>query len=139
MKNKILIIILFLLGGLALLIVGGYAGILIEAQKAASQPEIGSKLTELAKSKVVPSIMAVGEVTNISDRTITLTSQEESLAIPIAEDAKITSFVFSAEEPSFAPQQKTINFEDIKLGNKASISLKILPDGGFEGVSIGVF
>ena len=139
MKNQALIISGLIIGGIALLVIGGLAGFLIQAQKVAPQLEVGPKLTELSKSKIVPSIMAIGEVTNISDRTITLTSQEESLTIPIAKDAKITSFVFSAEEPSFAPQQKTINFEDIKVGNRANISLRILPDGEFEGVSIVVF
>ena len=143
MKNKILIIILFLLGGLALLTVGGYAGILIEAQKTAPQLEILSKWQNLVESKVVSSsnIVVVGEVIKISDRKITLTSEGESLEIPIKEGVYVYTFDYSKtigeEEVLFKP--KAINFEEINVGDIASIIIVINQAGEFEGVEIRVF
>ncbi len=149
MKNKSSVIILSIIGGIVILAVGCLGGILFQKQKTASQLEKSGKLTELTSSKIIPSIVAVGKVTNISGRTITLrahTSEEEPLtiSIEIANDAKLSSFVFPTakegeESVLGAPTREEIEFKDIEVGSDVNVSLKILPDGSFKGISVIVF
>ncbi len=137
MKNKDLIPIL-ITGAVALLVIGGVVGALVQKQITAPQLEKASKLSDLAKSGAILSISAGGEITNILDRTVTLTQGGESLVIPIAENAEIVSYV--TPETEGAPlERKEINFTDLKVGNYLSVSLKILPDGGFEGTAATMF
>jgi len=149
MKNNPLIIILLIIGVIVILAVGCLGGILFQTQKTALQLEKMSKLIEVMSSKIIPSVVAVGKVTNISGRTVTLeahTNEEKPLTIfiKIANDAKLTSFVFSTageegEGVLGAPTQEEIEFEDIKVGSNVNVSLKILPDASFEGISVIVF
>ena len=138
MKNKDLIPILLIIGMIIVLAVGFVAGILIQKQTTVPQLEKALKLIDLAESDIIQSITAGGEVTKISDRTITLTIGEESLAVPIAEDAEIISFIPPPIEGEPA-QRKEINLTDIEVGSFLTVNLKILPDGGFEGTTVFVF
>ena len=98
MINKPLVLILLIIGVVAVLTVGCLGGILFQTQKAAPQAEKSEKLIELMSSKMVPSVVAGGEVTAISGRNITLrahTNQNESLTVPIeiTRDAELSSFI----------------------------------------------
>ncbi len=149
MKNKSLVITLLIIGGIVILAVGYLGGILFRAQKTVTQLEKTSKLIEVMSSKMIPSIVAVGEVTNISERNITLkahTNEEKPLtiSIKIANDAELTSFVFptageEGEGVLGAPTREEIEFKEIKVGSNVNVSLKILPDASFEGTSVIVF
>ena len=140
MKNKVLIPIVAIIGGIALLVIGCYAGILIQTQKVAPRAprvEKALKVMEWANSKVISFIGAAGKVTNISGRILTVTSEEENLEIPIGERAEVISFIFpSSEESEEGPTHEVKEFKDIKVGDMVDISLIILPDGSFEGTSV---
>jgi len=84
-----------------------------------------SIVSKLAKSKMVGdwSTTLSGEITKISGRTLTLTKDDESLEIPIAEEAKIFVWFLSVEEKK--PKPKEIEFKDIKIGDQASITIVI--------------
>ncbi len=130
MQNKVLIPILAIIGGVVLLALGCYLGIVIQIQKT-------PKPLDLLLLDKILSITASGLITNISERTITLTQAEESLTIPIREDAKIVAYV--TPETEGAPlERKEINLEDIEVGNYLSVSIKILPEGQLEGVDVTV-
>jgi|GEM_PF-1445734 len=105
-----------------------------------------SKLVKLEKSKVIQSwiITATGKIIEISDRTLTLTAEEESLAIPIKENAKIISLSVAEIPTEFiegAPiktEEKEIKFEDLKVGDKVSIVAELKPSGELEGTTVSV-
>ncbi len=138
MDNKCLPIILAIIGGIILLAIGCSAGIIIQTQKTASQFDKAARVIESVHSKVIPSIIAVGEVTDISGRTVTLTREEDSLAVFIKEDAEITVLVFYSNGEG-SPVQEEIEFSDIKVGNNVNISLRVLPEEGLQGISVVVF
>ncbi|MBU4274882.1 hypothetical protein KKE19_03665 [Patescibacteria group bacterium] len=150
MNNKILIVsICAIIGGVVLLGVGYLVGVGLEKDKTGPQLEKLEKaaniLNSLSSLKIIASTIAFGEVTKISDRTITLTYGTENLPIRIKEDAKISSFILPAPNDkgeqiiSDIPEQKTAEFGDIKVGDNLNISLRILPDGEIEGISVIIF
>lgn len=122
--------------------IGCLAGVNFQEQKTASRiaelEKMENMVKILASSKVIPSIVAYGQVASISDKVVTLAYGTESLAIPIREDAKIYSFVTSASQQG-PPEQKKAELKDIKIGDNLNVSLRILPDGGIEGVSVIIF
>ncbi len=141
MKNKIALIFLSIITSIAVLALTFYAGILIQSEKTASQSRLEiTKLVEALNSKVFPSIVASGEVTNISGRTITITREGANLAISISEDAEIAFFgpVFNTGK-NITPLKKKLDFTDIKVGNSISIILKLSPEGELYGISVSVF
>ncbi len=131
-KNLIIAIILSLIIGLG----GGY--ILGSIQ----QQQISNKTKEdfimVKKSKVIQNLraLAMGDVTKISNRTLTLNYENDILSIPIKEDALINRFVLNEETKRGETQE--INFEDIMVGNKISISIEIKSDGGLEGTMVSI-
>lgn len=106
-----------------------------------------SKLTDLEKSKVVQSwiVDATGRITEISDRTLTLTVEEESLVISITEDARIVFLSFPEMPIEFVEgelievEEEEINFEDLKVGDEVSVMAKLKPSGELEGTNVSVF
>jgi len=123
-------IILLVIGGLFFLILGGGLGIFYQSQKNALQtPEGNSKLkaVQVLSSKVIPSITAYGQVSNIDGRSVTLTFGGDSLNVKINDDAVV--YLPSSES---SPQQ-IAKFEDIKKGDNVSVNLRLLPDGQIEG------
>ncbi len=153
MNNKILIVsICIIIGGIVLLGFGYLAGISLEQEKTGPQLEKLEKfekminvLNSLNSSKIIASIIAFGEVTKISDRTVTLTYGTENLPVRIKEDAKIYSFIMPAPNNkgeqviSGIPEQKNAEFKDIKVGDNLNVSLRILPEGELEGLSVIIF
>jgi len=123
-------IILLVIGGLFFLILGGGLGIFYQSQKDVLQsPEGNSKLkaVQVLSSKVIPSITAYGQISNIDGRNITLTFGGDSLNVKINDDAIV--YLPSSES---SPQQ-IAKFEDIKKGDNVSVNLRLLPDGQIEG------
>jgi len=110
-----------------------------------SKPKTGtgqsSQIVKDLSSKVIPSVSAYGTITNLSGRNITLSYQGDSIMIPITADAKIFSFITTPVTKTTTASQtigKPITFSDLKIGNTASITIKILPSDNIEGNSVVV-
>lgn len=145
MNNKILIIsISAVIGGIVLLVGSFFIGVFLQAQKTAPRIEEASKIIKLVNSKLILTIITNGKITNISERTITLSNEGESFAVFVKENAEISSVVFSENEEgkngsSVGPVQKRIEFKDIKIGDYANVSLEILPEGELKAKSVIVY
>ena len=104
--------------------------------KAVSVPEV----TLLEKSKVIQSQRATaqGEVKEIklAERSITLAAEGDTLSIPIGEDAQVIALILSKKDSP--PEPKEIELKDVKVGDRVSIQIEILPAGKFEGRSVSV-
>jgi preprotein translocase subunit SecF len=106
-----------------------------------------SQLDQLEKSKVIQSLLAManGEITKISERTITLTTEEEDLMIPIKEDAEVNSLIAveipaePKEGDTIGTETNPIRFEDLKRGDEVSVLIEITSTGELEGKSVTVF
>lgn len=143
MNNKILTISVFvIIGAVVFLGIGYLVGVSSEQQKSGPQLqkfEEAEKIVKAISSKVVTSVVGYGDVTKISDRTITLTYGKESLDIRVKEDVSIYSFEAPiAPEKGIVsvPAQKKAEFSDIKVGSKINATIKILPDSRVEATSI---
>jgi len=144
-----IIVIIVLIGGAILLGAGYLAGVSLEKERTAPDLEkleklekINNVLNSFNSLKVIPSIVAFGEVTEISGRTVTLTYGAENLPIKIKENAKIsslTALVPDVEGGQVVPEQKTVEFKDIKIGDNLNVSLRLLPEGELEGLSVIIF
>lgn len=137
MTNKKITILLLIILGIVVLIAGIYAGILLEKQITGPKLEKAQNAIKTLSSKVIPSIIASGEVSKISGRNITLTQAGESLEIKIREDARIFSSGATLEEPGNVP--KEISLEEIKISDFLNVMIKISPDAGIEGFLLSVF
>ena len=140
------LIILSVIAGVVIFVLGGGLGVFYQTQKGLLQTEkVQTKVQTMEtvikslSSKVIPSIIAYGEVTNIEGRNITLSYGGESLTIKIKDDSQIFSFVKTASlkkgEPAVTSQQK-VDFKTIKKGDNLNISVKLLPDGQLESQSV---
>jgi len=130
-------IVLFVISAV-FFVLGGGLGVLYQEQKSVSeiQDSPKTKAVQTLSSKVIPSITAFGQLTNIDGRNVTLTFGGDSLTVKIRDDAQIylpaTTTKDSKGNPVTAPQQ-TAKFSDIKVGDNVSVNLKLLPDGQIEG------
>ena len=136
MKKENLIAIA-VIGGLILLGIGFSLG-LSSGQKAVK--EVKAPLADLLESKVITSLIttASGEVTEISDRTLTLSKEGDTLTILIKEDTPIYQEIPS-EEIEGVPTpvgKKEIEFGEIKIGDKVNISCQLKVDGSLEGIEV---
>lgn len=93
----------------------------------------------IKKSKVIQNLgfQSVGDITEISGRTLTLNYEDDVLLIPIADDALIRNLFINEETKKGEAQE--IDFEDIKIGDKVSILVGIKPDGRLEGTDVSIF
>ena len=139
MSKQILItIICAVLGAIILLGLGYSAGYLaaltLEKGKTGSQIEQLEKAADtlkiLGSSKIISSFTAIGEVTKINERDITLESSGDILTIHIRDDAKIYS--------AMSDKRQQTDFKDIKKGDTLNISLKLLSNGQIEGQEITI-
>ena len=115
-----------------------------------SQQKInGQKIESLEKtknifsySKLINSIIAFGKISNISGRTITLTSETDTLEITMRANAQVYSFTAPTStggQLTGIPSQNIAAFEDIKVGDNLNVNMRMLPDGTFEGASAIIF
>lgn len=130
--NKASLVILVIIGVL-LFLVGGGLGIFYQAQKDASQIKKAETI-DILSSSVIPSIVAYGQVTKIQGRNITLTFDNESIIVPIAQNAPVYSFNQSAGQASSVQKQGDIS--QIKSGDYLNISIGLSQDGKIEGATV---
>ncbi len=140
MKKENLILIA-VIGGVILLGIGFYLG-LIYTQKQIEKTQIESPLTTLLASKVINGLktIASGEVKEISSRNLTLSKDGDTLTVSIREDAPIYRIV-PPEEVTEIPQpiaREEIKFEEIKVGDKVSISCQLKTDATLEGNEVTI-
>ena len=144
LKNILLSLVL----ALAMLGLGAWLGMTLGGQKTSALSQItrqvssSSTLAKSLSSKVVPSISAYGQVTNVSSNSLTVSYQEDSVIIPVASDAKIYSFIATVPpalkkgKPAPAPTSQVIALQDVKVGNTVSVSMRVLPNGQLQALSI---
>ena len=137
MKKENLIMI-GVIGGLIFLALGFYAG-LSYAQKQIKETGTESALADLLTSKIIGQLttIASGDITEISGRSLTLSSEEETLTVLIVEDASI--YRLSLPEEATTPQPATreeIDFSEIKVGDRANVSCVLKADSTLEGVEV---
>lgn len=101
-----------------------------------------SQTPSLEESKIIQSQYATarGEITEILNRTLTLTKDGDTLSIFLKEDAGLITFVSleGKEGEEVIPEPQEIEFKDIKVGDKVVIRLELKANGEFEGTSITV-
>jgi hypothetical protein len=131
--NKISLTVLFIIGGLVFLVAGAGLGILYQTQQTAPQLEKINTAVKFLSSKTVPSIVAYGQVANIDGRNLTLAFNGDNITIAINEDATVNSFV---KNEAGTMAQKKSDFSQIKKGDTLNITIKVLPDGQIQGVSV---
>jgi len=144
--NKIIIPII-IIGSLILLGIGFFLGFSFQTPQVAPEQEEtpqeeAPQILESISSKIISSITAMGKVTKISGDTITLTQGTENLSIRVKKGAKVSSFVTPTpveQGETGAIEQKTVSFEDIKVGDSLNIGLEILSDGTVEGLFVIIF
>ena len=129
-RNLIIAIIFSLIIGFG----GGYILGLIQQQQISNRIKEDSIIFK--KSKVLQNLrmQAIGDVAAISNRILTINYNGDILSIPVKADALIRRFILDKETNTGSPQE--INFVDIKVGDKVSISIEIKPDGGLEGTEV---
>lgn len=129
------LIIILIVGGISyqMGLKGGFG--LLFGQKSG---RASTDILALVKSKVVQSqwASARGEVTKINDRTLTLTANEENLAIPIKEEAELIRLV---RGEGGAPVPIEIEFKDVKVGDEVTVQIEIIAGGQFIGGNVTVF
>ena len=139
MKKETLITIA-VIGGLILLGIG-FSLVLSSGQKAIK--EVKAPLADLLESKVITGLIttASGEVTEISDRNLTLSKEGDTLTILIREDAPIYQEVLPEEETPGVPRpvmREEIEFGEIKVGDQVDISCGLKADASLEGIEVTV-
>ncbi len=139
-----LLIVLALLGG-------GFAGLSFQKNKDALQLKNEAELSlavNALSSKVVPSVVAYGQVTKVVGNNITITSQGQSVTILMNADARMYSLVPVVVAPvsksvsrqsAVSSTNQQITLGDVKVGSNVSISIKVLATGQVQGYSLFVF
>ncbi|MBZ9571768.1 hypothetical protein KJA15_00280 [Patescibacteria group bacterium] len=94
---------------------------------------LSGEIKPLQKPKKILRLTAIaeGKVSQISDRSLTLTTNGDSLKIPIREKANLT--LFSPGLPT-----KAIDFKDIKVGDMVHIFGDLI-DNELKGINVMVF
>ena len=129
MDKKIFVVVIPII---IALIVGGVIGIYFQFQKDAPQVKRAGEVIKSLSSKVVPSIVAFGQVSEINGRNVTLDYSGEKITINIGEDAKI----YASSDQNTGGGQATVSFSDIKTGDNLSVNLKVFADGQLQGQSV---
>ncbi len=139
MKKKQLILIV-VIGGMILLGLGFCLGVNLGQKQTQSQPDPEIAVPIFQASKVIQNWngTAVGQVAKIFGRTLTLTTDGDTLNVSIREDAKIQLVSWVGEDKEKAKQEtKEIEFKDIKVGD--AVNIPIGPKGEIvEGYLVAV-
>lgn len=135
-KNLIISIII----GLVIFALGGVCGFFYQQQREVPQIETqnaqDNSASKILSSKIISSIMASAEVSDIVGKNITLKSGDDSLTIKISDDALIYSFVVPANGKT--PVRQTAKFEDIKKGDFINIKIKESSDKQIVGGEVTI-
>lgn len=132
MNNKTQLLISITITAIVMLFLGGVLGMTLQ-KTGGNQPAKNEAVNSLS-SKVISSIVAYGQVKSIDGRTMVLTNSGDDLTISIADKASIYSFVVLATGK--APVQKAVDFETIKVGDNAQITIKVSPTGELQGSQV---
>ncbi len=128
-------IVFMVIAALVVFILGGGVGMLFSSQGGANQITPAQEgVLKILASKVIPSIVAYGEVTNISGKNVTVSYAGDSATVTVADNAQVYSFLQQAG--SAAPNQQKTDFAAIKKGDTLNIALKLLADGTLQGQSV---
>lgn len=130
-NKKITAIILLVIGGIVILVVGVFSGILAERQITGPKLEKAKAALQIIGSKLVPSITVFGEVKNISGRDVVLEYVGESVTVKVKNDAQIVTLLKEGG-------QREAKFEDLKIGDFVNVSLNITQDGEVEGSQVRI-
>ena len=125
-----IIILILLFSGISYQI-GKEAGIII-GKKTAQVEETPI----LESSKVIQSQWATarGDITDIKDRSLTLTANGDNLTISIKENAELIALV---KTEGGLPEPKEIEFGDINLGEEAVVQI-VITEGRLEGGQVTI-
>ena len=129
--NKINLIALSIVAGLLLIASGGALGFFYKTQQVSPQLDVIKNLS----SKIIPSMVAYGQVTEIEGRNITLSYGGDNIKINVEESSSV---YLSINDSAGKPMQEKISFKDIKKGNNLSVAVKLLPNGQLQSQSIFV-
>lgn len=128
-------IIILIVAGVLIFLIGGGLGILSQTQSKVEK--VKTETVNNLASKVVSSIVAYGQVKNISGRDITLSNLGDDLVISVANNAPVYAFTTVKSKTGVVSQvQQVVGFEIIKIGDKINSTIKLLSTGKFEGESV---
>jgi hypothetical protein len=94
---------------------------------------------KVLSSQMVPTISAYGQVAEINGKIITISFSEETLSVPIRDDAKISSVGGFNQVPGSVvsvASQPSVDFNSIKKGDNVTINMRLLSDGTLEGTAV---
>jgi hypothetical protein len=133
MKKTLLVILISIA---AVIVIG--SGIILAYMAGYERGTSVPELSVLDNSKVIQSknATAVGEISKIEGRTITLVSEGDVLDIPIKEEAEISTIIIETSEEETIPSISGITFEDLKVGDLVAVQLDLGPNDTFEGNSV---
>jgi hypothetical protein len=137
MQNKFLIIIV-----VSVILSSGFGYWLGQ-----SRSSDNSALAELEKSRMISSWMVTvsGEIGGISGETITLLSGGETMDVAVVDRTVISLFIFpeipegSDEGVVSKSERREIAFENLKVGDNATILAGVKANGKLEASSVNIF
>lgn len=115
-----------------LFLLGGALGVLLQGQMGPQKTKVAA--VQSLSSKAISSVVAYGQVDSINGRDITLSNLGDSLTVSLLDNAQVYSF--TTQKGSTAPVQQTLKFENIKVGDKVNVAVKLLPTGQMQGSSV---
>jgi hypothetical protein len=122
-----------------MLVVGAGIGMLYQkgtASPVSTQPAPQALIQKL-NSKVIPSIVAYGQVKGISGKVITLTYGGDDVTVTMNDNAQYSALVPATKTTS--ANSRKASLLEIKTGSKINITLKVTPEGKFVGASSFIF
>jgi len=117
------------------LVVGVIIGFFIQPAKLSPDLNKFKSSLSVLSSPVVVQILAFGEVTGISGKTITITANNRKQNITIGDKTMVQTYV---KEKTQDVVPRVIKLSDIKIGQSANISLKLLSSGDLQVTSVTV-
>lgn len=126
--SKLVILIII---GILLVAGGGAAGFFYNSKMQAPSTDLIRTLS----SKAIPSIIAYGEVKNISGKNLTISYKGDSISVKIADNAQVVILTPQAGSSTTQAQVKA-DFSKIKVGDNLNVSIKVFSDGSMEGQSV---
>jgi preprotein translocase subunit YajC len=128
-KKQLTILIIV---GIILLLAGGAIGFAIKSFNKV-QLQKNEAVSSLS-SKVITSVTAYGEITKIDGETLTISNAGETLSVLMANTAKVR--ILAPKEGSTTPVQQDAKFEDLKVGQKVNVIMKVSATGEMQGSSV---
>ena len=126
-KNLTILVI----SAVVIFVLGGGMGILYQAQKNGAPIQNHEQTIKALMSKVVPSIVAFGEVAAINGKNVSLNYSGDNLTIKVRDDALIYTLIGTDQSA-----QQQVAFSAIKKGDNLSINMRVNPQGQLEGMSV---